>query len=101
MARRKLRRRLRFRAVRWAYRRAHALHRHEEQAVLALLVERGSGSVTEWCKREPGRFDPPYLRKTFARLYKRGLVTYTSGAHLFGRGERIYEPVPTKRRKAA
>lgn len=86
---------------RWSYRRAHGLHAYEERVVLALLIERGSGSVRAWCEQEPGRWDPRYLAKTFTRLRDRGLIKVTHYRRITGQHTYVPKPRPQPQEKAA
>lgn len=60
-----------------SYKDNHALHEYEDRVLLALIVERGQASyvysaprsaATEWCWREPDRWDRRCLIATFKRL---------------------------------
>lgn len=70
------------------------LHRYEEGIVIALLRKRGSGSASQWCHDEPGRWRSRQLSKTFVRLREQGLAedTRTRSAWLHGRSSTVYRP---------
>jgi hypothetical protein len=60
-----------------AYAHNDELHEYEDAIVLALLMERGSGSAREWSSREPGR----WREKPLAMSLKRVRLAHPSITH--------------------
>lgn len=60
-----------------SYKRNYRLQAHEDEVLLALIIERGCARWTrrsaarvarDWCQREPGRFDEQYLKIALKRV---------------------------------
>lgn len=73
------------------YKRNWRLHEHEDAFVLALIRERGEGSVAGWCQTEPGRWDALYLAHCFKRLRRRGMLRGTGWTPFTGSTYKIRE----------